>query len=383
MSNARRFRLAAVTSHPVQYQAPLFQRLARQPQIDLTVYYRSDSSLRGEVDPGFGVPVKWDRPLLDGYRHHFLRNPAEMVGELFRARYDAVFIHSYATATSLMAYVGALLSGTPVLLRTESELIRPRSRRVQALKSVFLRTLFRRTAAFLSIGSHNRAFYNHYGVREEHLYHTPYSVDNEFFVSEGSKWLGQKSRLKAALGFRPCAPVVVFSGKLIPLKRPMDLLQAYRSLVKEGVQAGLLYIGDGELRLELERVASEHGLTYVKVTGFRNQTELPRYYGAGDVFVLSSEFDPWGLVVNEAMLHSMPVIVSDRVGAGKDLVQEGITGFVYPVGDVSRLTEYLRQLLGDECMRERMGQAARARIDGWSLDACVSEVCRAVCDVVR
>jgi len=383
MSSARRFRLAAVTSHPVQYQAPLFQRLARQPQIDLTVYYRSDSGLRGEVDPGFGVPVKWDRPLLDGYRYHFLSASQQIVGEIRRARYDAVFIHSYATATSLMAYLGALLSGTPVLLRTESELIRPRTRRVQALKSVFLRTLFRGTAAFLAIGSHNRAFYNHYGVREEHLYHTPYSVDNEFFVSEGSKWVLQKSLLKRTLGFPPYAPVVVFSGKLIARKRPMDLLLAYRNLVKEGVQAGLLYIGDGQLRPELERTASDHGLTYVKVTGFKNQTELPRYYAAGDVLVLSSEFDSWGLVVNEGMLHSMPVIVSDRVGAGKDLVQEGVTGFVYQVGDVSMLTEYLRRLLSDGGMRARMGRAARARIDGWSLDGCVSEVCRAVCDVVR
>jgi glycosyltransferase involved in cell wall biosynthesis len=395
MSSLRKYRLAVVASHPVQYQAPLFQKLARHPQIDLTAYYESDFSLRGERDPGFGVPVKWDRPLLEGYRSKFLKNGTDMssggrslgslaiIPEFWRERYDAVFIHSYATLLSLMAYVGAWSSRTPVLLHTESELIRLRHPLMQAIKRVFLGVLFRGTAGFQAIGSHNRAFYRYYGVPESRIYHTPYSVDNEFFTSEGAKWMAQREQLKVGLGFAPNVPVILFSGKLIPRKRPMDLLHAYAGLVEQRVAAGLLFIGEGELRPVLEQFAREQGLTQVKITGFQNQTQLPRYYAAGDVFVLPSEFDPWGLVVNEAMLFSIPVIVSDRVGAGPDLVKDNETGYTYPVGDVMRLRALLKQLVLNTDLRQRMGEAAQERIKHWNYDTCVTEIVRAVAEVAR
>jgi len=384
-----------VTSHPVQYQAPLFQKLARHPQIDLTVYYESDFSLQGERDPGFGVPVKWDRPLLEGYRSKFLKNGIGMssggrslgslaiIPEFWHEQYDAVFIHSYATLLSLMAYVGAWLSQTPVLLHTESELIRLRGPLTQAIKRLFLGVLFRGTAGFQAIGLPNRAFYRYYGVPESRIYHTPYSVDNEFFTSEGAKWIAQREQLKVGLGFAPNVPIILFSGKLIPRKRPMDLLRAYAGVVEEGVAAGLLFIGEGELRPVLEQFAREQGLTQVKIAGFQNQTQLPRYYAVGDVFVLPSEFDPWGLVVNEAMLFSIPVIVSDRVGAGPDLVQDNETGYTYPVGDVMRLRALLKQLVLNTDLRQRMGEAAQERIMHWNYDTCVTEIVRAVAEVAQ
>ena len=385
----RRYRLAAATSHPVQYQAPLFQKLAQHPQIDLTVYYASDFSLRGERDPGFGVPVKWDRPLLEGYRHEVLssgrstvRGQLDIIRELWRERYDAVFIHSYATPLSMMAYMGAWLSRTPVLLRTESELIRPRRPWVLAVKRVFLNALFRGTAGFLAIGSLNRAFYRHYGVPESRIYHTPYSVDNDFFLSEGTKWMAHRERLKTDLGFAPDVPVILFSGKLIPLKRPLDLLRAYAGLIEGGVLASLLFIGEGELRPVLEQFAREHNLSRVKIVGFQNQTQLPCYYAVGDVLVLPSESEPWGLVVNEAMLFSMPVIVSDQVGAGADLVQDGVTGYVYPVKDVARLRTLLERQILTTDLRHRVGQAARTRVEHWNYDTCVNEIVRAVANVV-
>jgi glycosyltransferase involved in cell wall biosynthesis len=390
----RRHRLCAVTSHPVQYQAPLFRKLAQHPQIDLTVYYGADSSLRGAVDPGFGLPIQWDRPLLDGYRYKFLSNgagtplsgfwtKAAIIPELWRKRYEAVFIHSYATLLSLMAYLGAWLSQTPVLLHTESELIRLRHPLIRVLKRAFLGLLFRGTAAFQAIGGPNRAFYLHYGVPESRIYHAPYSVDNEFFIAEGAKWMAQREQLKVTMGLAPKVPVILFSGKLIQRKRPMDLLRAYGALIEEGLAAGLLFIGEGELRPILEKYASDHGLSQVKIAGFQNQTQLPRYYAMGDVFVLPSEFDPWGLVVNEAMLFSIPVIVSDRVGAGSDLVQNDETGYTYPVGDVIRLRALLKQLLLNKDLRQRMGQAAHERIKYWNYDQCVAEIVRAVAEVAK
>jgi glycosyltransferase involved in cell wall biosynthesis len=304
-----------------------------------------------------------------------------IIPEFWRERYDAVFIHSYATLLSLMAYVGAWLSQTPVLLHTESELIRLRQPWMQAIKRIFLGVLFRGTASFQAIGSLNRAFYRYYGVSESQIYSTPYSVDNDFFTSEGAKWVARKEQLKVELGFAPNTPVILFSGKLIPRKRPMDLLRAYAGLIEERVTAGLLFIGEGELRQALEQFVRKHGLTNVKIAGFQNQTQLPRYYAMGDVFVLPSQFDPWGLVVNEAMLFSMPVIVSDQVGAGPDLVQDSETGYTYPVGDVMRLQALLKQLVLNADLRHQMGKAAHERIKRWNYDKCVTEIVRAVAAV--
>lgn len=391
-----RYRLAAVTSHPVQYQAPLFQKLARHPQIDLTVYYGSDFSIQGEVDPGFGVPVKWDRPLLDGYRSIFLTHGgrvrsrlaqlvvyARIIPELWRQRYDAVFIHSYATPLSLLAYIGAWLSRTPVLLHTESELLRPRGRRLEFAKQFILRLLFRRTAAFLTIGTANREFYVHYGVSPARMFHTPYSVDNDFFSAEFERLRPRRAELKRALGFPEDLPVIVFSGKLMELKRVVDLMWAYQRLTMQGKQAGLLIIGDGERRDELRSLIRQQKLSYARFVGFKNQTELPQFYICGDVLVLPSRSETWGLVVNEAMLFSMPVVTTDMVGAGKDLVVPGVTGYIYPAGDVSRLTELLADLLCDSLKRARMGEAARQRVAQYSYAVCVEGIVQAVQRVKR
>lgn len=388
----KQYKLAVITSHPVQYQAPLLQKLARSPQIDLCVYYGSDKSMRGSLDPGFGVPIKWDRRLLDGYRYHFvgknhqssikdhsgrLRKP-RLTAEFVRERYDAVYIHSYATLLSLEGYLAAWISRTPVFLRTESELIRRRHRLIRAIKEVFLRGLFRGTKGFLAIGSQNRAFYHHYGIADERIFHTPYSVDNDFFGEERNRWLPERDRLKKEMGFEKDQPVIVFSGKLIERKRPMDLAKAYARLVKAGASAGLLFIGDGEMRPVLEEFAKANGLTSMVIAGFRNQSEISRCYIIGDVLVLPSEFDPWGLVVNEAMLFSMPVVVSSMVGAGSDLVIDDETGYVFPVGDTTNLQKILGRLLGNRPLRERMGLAANSLIERWNYDICVREILRAL-----
>jgi glycosyltransferase involved in cell wall biosynthesis len=100
----------------------------------------------------------------------------------------------------------------------------------------------------------------------------------------------------------------------------------------------------------------------IRFIGFRNQSELPGLYDLCDVFVLPSEREPWGLVVNEAMNAGKPVVVSDRVGAGPDLVEEGVNGFVYPAGDVAALADRLRRLIDNADNRTAMGARALEKV---------------------
>ena len=145
----------------------------------------------------------------------------------------------------------------------------------------------------------------------------------------------------------------------------MDLLEAFaRANVPNSY---LVFAGDGPERSNLERRATELGLAdRVRFLGFLNQSQLPSAYCAADLFVLPSLFEPFGLVVNEAMLCGLPVAVSDRVGAKFDLVRPDENGYVFPAGDVEALAAILRQILPDAEKRARMGAAARQRMETWS-----------------
>jgi len=259
----------------------------------------------------------------------------------------------------------AFAIGLPVIMRGESNLLVPPSRVRGALKRAGLPALLGRVAACLAIGRHNAAFYRAHGVPESRIFLAPYAVDNGFFQSHAAR-LSDRVALKRELGL-PEAPLVLFSGKLSPVKRPLDLLRAFEQVVRRR-PAALAFVGDGPLDAEIRAYVAARGVPGVHLLGFRNQSELPRCYAAADVFVLPSAFEPWGLVVNEAMCFGLPVVVSDKVGAGGDLVQDGVNGFITPARDITVLAQRLDDLLADGERRRRMGEASQRIVSAWSHD---------------
>jgi glycosyltransferase involved in cell wall biosynthesis len=389
------FRVAYLVSHPIQYQVPLLQRLAVHPEIALHVYYMDDRGARRHLDPEFGVSVQWDIPLLSGYAYSLLRNRSpwpdadhflrfvhpEIIGTLHRERYDALIVHGYAHATEWLAFLAAAASSTPILLRGESTLRRGRPIWLVMGKRLVLGALLRRIHGALAIGALNRQFYASYGVPEGRVFFVPYAVDNDRFQSEAELLRPRRAALRAGLGWPVERPVILYSGKLIPRKRPMDLLLAY-ARVTAAHPATLVYLGEGSERGRLVKEAARRGLTSVVITGFVNQREIPQYYASADVLVLPSSHEPWGLVVNEAMCFGLPVIASDAVGAGPDLVRPGENGFVYPVGDVDALAHALRELLADQHRLARMGGRSREIVTAYSYDADIRGILEALRNVV-
>jgi glycosyltransferase involved in cell wall biosynthesis len=384
------FRIAAVTSHPVHYQAPLFQELARRTEIDMTVYYGHDGSLAGAMDDGFGIPVVWDTPLLAGYRSHFLTMHAEtrrtwgrlagrlaIVGHLWRRHYDAVLIHSYATWLSLLTYAAAMMTGTPILLRTESHLLRHRPALLEQVKRRLLRFLFRRTGAFLVIGEANRQFFARYGAPSTGFFWTPYCVDNDTLTASATRCAPDRLRLKQAIGLQPGGCVLAYCGKLIERKRVEDLVHAAGSLKRRGMPAQLLIIGDGPLRSSLQALCRELEVEAAFV-GFQNQAQIVPYLGCADVFVLPSDYETWGLVINEAMACGLPVVTTAVAGAGVDLVEPGVTGFIYPSGDRDALSACLERLVADPALRTAMGAAAHRRVQPYNYRTCADGVVSAL-----
>jgi glycosyltransferase involved in cell wall biosynthesis len=379
----KRFRVAYLVSHPIQYQAPLLRYLTEHADLDLTVYFMSDFSLHNYRDPGFGAEVTWDVPLLDGYCSEFLPSIGAkrsgsalrpfhtgLAQRLIRGRFDALWMHGYAHLTNLRAMAIAKTRGIPVLIRAESQAGSAlRASGTRQIKESALRLLLRQADAFLAIGSRNRAYYESYGVPYRRIFSMPYAVDNAFFQERAAEGRERREGFRASLGLAPGRPIILFASKFIPRKRAMDLLEAYCRLSPSGRQEPhpyLLFVGEGEEREQLESRAKETGWSSIRFLGFKNQTELPAYFDLCDVFVLPSEREPWGLIVNEVMNAGKPVIVSEGVGAADDLVRSGDNGFVVPIGDIVALVNALRCITSDPSLQHRMGVRSREIIDRWS-----------------
>jgi len=386
----KKVKLAYLVSHPIQYQAPLLRRIAQEPDIDLTVFYGSDFSVRGYKDEGFGgVGVKWDIPLLDGYRHEFLpalRDNATVsfarplnrgIFERLRglndeAPFDVLWVHGYATANSLHAMLVAKSLDIPVLLRGDMWLKdRPRSRAKLALKSLFFQILRHLVDGVLSVGTLNAAYWRHHLGDDFPQFMMPYAVDNNYFQQRSQISQAQRNQLLHELNLEPARPVILFASKLQKRKRCEDLLAAYKQLSPApGIEPNpyLVIVGDGEERAALEKQAAETGFSSIRFCGFRNQSELPAFFDISTVFVLPSRHEPWGLIVNEVMNAARAVIVSDDCGCQPDLITDGVEGCVFPAGDVDALASALRRVLATPDTAAQMGQRGLERIKKWSFE---------------
>ena len=378
------YRLAYFVSHPIQYQAPLLQFIASQSDIQLQVFFYSDFSLGGYQDSGFGRTVKWDIPLVEGYSYAFLRccgrkrwkgflqQPiaTNIRKQLELGKFDAIWVHGWKDLCSLQAVLAANQLGLPVFLRGESNGISESANPVKSnIRKAFLTWLFKKISAFLYIGTLNRGFYQKWGIRDEYLFSAPYAVDNKFFQQQALLARPNREQLRRSLGLKPDRPVILYASKLIDVKRPQDLLEAYRLLSPDGLQEPdpyLLFVGDGVLRSQLESEAKLTGWQSIRFLGFRNQSELPAFYDLCDVFVLPSDFEPWGLVINEVMNAAKPVIASNQVGAAADLVKVDENGYVYPARSIVVLAERLKKVLDDPDKAIKMGKSSLTQIQSWN-----------------
>ncbi len=400
----RKVRVAYLVSHPIQYQAPLLRRISQEKDIELTVFFGSDFSVREYVDKGFGVDVKWDVSLLGGYRHEFLpviwdkkrTGPTSQFsyGIFSRLRrgargegFDVLWVHGYSTLNALQGMAAAKSLGIPVLLRAESRLSREASGAIKrGAKRLFFLGLKHFVDGVLPIGTLNAAHWHHYLGEDLPQSWMPYAVDNLYFQSRSREAAPGRSDLRRELNLDPSRPVILFASKLQTRKRCQDLVEAYLDL-SAGAGIGphpyLVIVGDGEERAALEKRVSQSSSTGVRFCGFRNQSELPRFFDLATVFVLPSEREPWGLIVNEVMNAGRAVIVSDDVGCQPDLVEDGVEGCVFRAGDVQALTDALRRVLATPETSVAMGQRALARIGTWNFEEDVRGLRRAIARVSR
>ena len=377
--------LAIVTSHPIQYQAPLWRELARAG-IKFEVWFLTPHAAKASYDREFDRTFAWDVDLLDGYPHRFLaiqdgwrlnrfngiRLNATWTKELRTHRVTTLWLEGWRFSTLWSAAAAAHRAGIPVWLRGESHDLGPeQSWPRRWLKQIALGWLFRRVDHFLCIGTSNRRFYRHHGIPESRLAAAPYCVDNARFAAAAAELRPRRSELRARWGIAPGAYVALFCGKFIAKKRPLDLLAAARlQPVLDGRPLHLLFAGDGELAPALREALAAPGSPPGTITGFLNQSEIPGAFAAADCLVLPSDSgETWGLVVHEALAGGLPAVASDRCGCAEDLALPQGRRHVFACGDAAELAHSLQQVAARPPAPETLQSIAAAHAPGRTVDA--------------
>lgn len=380
-------RVAIFATHPIQYQVPWFQELARAGGIELKVYFAliPDS---GQQGVGFDVAFQWDIPMLSGYPYVALPNAARapslagfmasstpsVRAALERDRPDVAILTGWQALPLLQALRACRALRIPTIVRAESNALRGRPWWVRLAH----RALLSRYDAFLAIGRANRDFYLGYGIDPARIFDAPYFVDNARIGSGCEAARPGREALRRRWEIPAEAFCFMYVGKLQPKKRILDLIEALAVLRQRSRGAHLLVVGSGELERQARDRARALDLP-VSFAGFLNQTELPAAYAAGDCLVLPSDYgETWGLVVNEAMACGLPAIVSDRVGCARDLVEEAVTGYTFPFGDIGALAARLETMSASGAAARALGEAARARVARYSVEEAVAGTLDAV-----
>jgi glycosyltransferase involved in cell wall biosynthesis len=258
------------------------------------------------------------------------------------------------------------------MVRGDSHLATPRSAIKRLGKRLLYPWLLKQFDTVLYVGKRSRAYYEHYDYPAERLFFSPHCVDNAFFADRATPAVGNE--LRKRIGIAVSDRVLLFAGKLVPFKRPLDLVNAAAELCQRDRPVHILVAGAGELEGDLTRRSVERGVPLYHL-GFQNQSEMPAAYAAADVLVLPSDGrETWGLVVNEALACGRPVMVSDACGCAPDLVADGRAGAVFPMGDVCTLANGLEQLLERPPGRDDIA----AKAHDYSLERAMDGLCEAL-----
>ena len=396
MNTSAMTRIAIVTTHPIQYNAPLFARLAAETDLEVMVFYTwSQSSAGKKYDPDFKRTIEWDIPLLEGYPYRFVNNIAPRPGsdhfrgidnptliEEIRAwRPDVLIVYGWAFRSHL-ACLRYFKGRVPILFRGDSTLLDETAGWKKWLRRIFLTWVYRHVDIGLCVGLHNRAYYLAHGLTPAQLVPAPHTIDNDRFAADDAPRTAAALERRRALGISDQDHVLMFVGKLEAKKDP-DFLLRLATLLDDPT-FHVIFVGNGALETELKRKAS--GDPRIHFLGFQNQQAMPEVYRMADLVVLPSRWnETWGLAVNEAMACGRPVLVSDRVGCAPDLVVQGETGWIFQTGRPAEaeVAGWLKRAVDRPESLSVMGQQAQKKLRDHSMEKLVEGIHQAIRSINR
>lgn len=379
-------KLAIITTHPIQYNAPLFALIAARAKIEIKVFYTwGQQVMENKFDPGFGKEVKWDIPLLEGYAYSFVNNIApnpgshhfkgidnpSLLNEIENWKATAVLIYGWSFKSHLRA-MRHFKNKIPVYFRGDSTLIQQPGFLKKLIRKLYLTRVYKNIDLAFYVGTNNKAYYRNFGLQDKQLTFAPHAIDNNRFSNISSNDEAEVIKLKNKIGIENYEVVFLFVGKLEEKKNVSLLLQAFSKINNHRV--GLLIVGNGalekEYKTEFEKVENIHFMD------FQNQSNMPIVYRLGDVLVLPSKgpSETWGLAINEAMASGSAVLASSDCGAAIDLIKDGINGYIFKSEDGNDLGEKLKLLIKQKENLTAFGSASREIIKNW----CFENICEAL-----
>ena len=381
-------RLAILTTHPIQYNAPLFQLLAKRKKISIKVFYTWGQSKEEVFDARFGMKRSWDIPLLDGYEYEFVPNSSKhpdsnrfwgiinpgLLKKIQAFEPDAVLVFRWSVF-SHFKIMQQVTGSTKLFFRGDSHVQGKQKGFKSFFKKQVLKFVFRKVDKAFYVGTYNKQYYLKAGLSEEQLTTAPHAVDNNRFMDGADEYEKKAVEERMQLGIPEDAIVFLYAGKFYGIKQ-LDLLIETFQLVKNK-NTRLILVGNGEEENALKQLAKKD--PRILFIDFKNQTEMPWVYRMGDVFVLTSKTETWGLSINEAMACGRAAIVSDGCGCAPELIIEGETGFIFKTGDRDDLLKQLQQF-PDNKLSAKMGDNAFIHIKKFSLHQIAEAIEEAVID---
>lgn len=369
-------KLAIVSTHPIQYYAPVFKLLAQK--IEIKIFYTQGDYSLNKFDQGFKQKIEWDLPLLDGYDYTFVENNAKdrgthhfnginnptLITQIKDYQPEAVLVYGWAWKSHLKA-IRYFKGRIPVYFRGDSTLFSKTSKWKTLFKPLFLKWVYSHVDLAFYVGKANKAYFKKHGLNEKQLVFAPHAIDNERFSENRA---AEVSALREKLGIGNEEVLLLFAGKFDMIKNPDILLDAFLKLDLKNVY--LLFVGNGALEEKLKAKSEKQKTNNNRIyfMDFQNQTHMPSIYQACDLFCLPSRSETWGLAVNEAMACGKAILVSDQVGCFLDLVKPQVNGDIFKSEDLEDLKNKLLSFVTNKNSLVTFGETSKTIIKDWSFE---------------
>jgi glycosyltransferase involved in cell wall biosynthesis len=384
-------KLAIVTTHPIQYNAPLFRLLTERKQVDIKVFYTwGEKVLQRKFDPGFGKNIKWDIPLLEGYEYQFVENVASdpgshhfsgidnptLIKDIKDCEADAVLVYGWKFKSHLSC-LRYFYKKIPVYFRGDSILTNQKSP-IKSLATKFVLTwVYHHVDKAFYVGTENKKYFLNFGLKSSQLVFVPHAVDNLRFADKNDSYEHDANEWKLKFGIQPAELVIVYAGKLEPIKNLDWLIDSIKK--RKEVAMKLIVVGNGPLEKELkEKVSGDGRFLFID---FQNQTLMPVVYRLGQVFILCSKSETWGLSINEAMASGRAILASETCGCVPDLVKNNLNGYVFKLTNPEDLIGKIKTLSSNKDLVKRMGAESLGIINNWNYEKACEAIENAVYNI--
>jgi glycosyltransferase involved in cell wall biosynthesis len=377
-------KLAIVSTHPIQYNAPWFQLLSQRGKIKVKVFYTWSQVGAGQkFDPGFAKEIKWDIPLLEGYEYCFVQNTAANPGshnrsgiinptlnkeiEEWEPNAILIFGWNFISHYKCMKY---FYGKVPILFRGDSTLMRKQPLLKGFIRKIYLKWVYHYVEKALYVGTQNKKYFLHCGLAKNQLKLAPHAIDNIRFADIDGHYQLEANKWKQQLGIEPFTLTILYAGKLEAIKNPQFIVNCARHF--EGLPVHFIIVGNGPLESALKKLAEDN--LSISFIDFQNQQKMPIVYRLAHFFMLCSESETWGLGVNEAMASGRGILLRDTCGCAVDLVQNNTNGFVYNVDATDDLYSHIHWLINNPVAWKAMGASSEKIIKDYSFENIVAAV---------